>query len=369
MKAERTILSAIVVAGLASVATAATWTGTNDSTWTDVANWGGGPVPGAAVFSGAPTANQPSMGAGRAITSLAFDTAGWNISGSGFTLTVASNSFVHSNGAGTNTVDANLTFSGNSGTSSNLTIGDDNTLIVTGNISMGGGAGKSMSGGINKTGTLVVNGSLTGLPDAQRPFSVFSNSPTSIGLASSHSFATGRGFGGTVPTVSVNNTNFWAPGTGTFLSPGYDPTTPISTMSFVGPGTNGSGVNLINSKLIMDIGTTLGDNDQIIAGNFMNRSSGGVTGFGLNGAELALRGTTIADGNYTLITETGTGQYSGTFGSMTFNGVAANPSNFLLTYSATSVVLSVTGMGVPEPTALAFLSVGALLMGRRRRVA
>lgn len=87
-------------------------------------------------------------------------------------------------------------------------------------------------------------------------------------------------------------------------------------------------------------------------------------------ATLNIVGSVIQDGTYVIINDIGdSNPISGTFGTVLFNGVAANPSNFTVNYNDDFISVDVTGV-VPEPSTYALiagLACGALMVLRRRR--
>lgn len=347
------VLALITVAPLGAQTT---WTGTADTDWNNAANWSAG-VPGSAVFTGSVTANQPSITENVTPSNITFESAGWTLGSAGNSYLPFNN--LSSAGAGVNVIDGRLSFGGNSNTPHTLNIDAGNTLHVTGNFTMNGV--QTYSGG----GNLVVDGTISSIDGAPLGFNLFLNNAGVTNLSNKLSFASGMGLGG-LSDMAVGGYGVIALGSGNFLSPGYDPISPISALTFTSTS-NTAGLNLSNGKLIMDLGTSLGINDQVIAGSGLTRSNG----MTITGAELALRGTAVQMGSYTLLSESG-GSITGTFGSITFNGAPADPGIFSLTYDPgnANIILNVAETIIPEPRAYAAmlgLAVCGLVLMRRRR--
>lgn len=331
-----------LVAGEAAAATTA-WTGAVDSDWAKAGNWTAG-VPAYntdVVFAGTPPANQPGLsGANRSCNTLDIQTAGWTIGGAGHSLTIAYGDYFRSGGAGTNTLHANLSYGGNSATMHTLTVGSGNTLRCSGTL--------ALPRAVTGNGTLVLT-SATPLPVGDWPFgtlTVHVNGPGTVALQGL-TFASGGGFGGTASSITLRKYGWIGLADGGIFSPG-DCSKPISTLALAA-AVNPAGVNMggPSSKLVIDIGSTPGSNDQIVLGTLSYD-------FLLNGCELALRGPVpLQDGDYTILTETVAGSdYVGAFGSVTYNGVPATPDHFTVSYRPASILLSVSGMAVEKGTIL-----------------
>lgn len=349
------ILPLLTLIPAISVAAATVWTGDIDTDWTNVSNWDDG-LPGDAVFAGSPTANQPSFSSNQGVNTLTFSSAGWTIDANGNNLGPYYD--LSSAGSGTNVINGNVSFGGNSGTAHTLNIGSGNTLDISGNFSWGGVQATTGSG------TLAIGGSVTGF-ESTLSFSLFLNSASTITLSNGLNFESGSGFGGTA-NVAVNGYGVFAPGSGTFVSPGYAGTTPISSVTYTA-GYASAGVNLTGSTLIMDIGTAVGTNDQIIVGSGLTRNGG----FNLGSATLDLQGTGILTGAYTLLS-LDSGTYTGTFGDIYYNGEEViDDSVFQIEYTGSGVVLNVLqNVGaIPEPSALVFILglSGLVFIGAGRR--
>ena len=111
------------------------WTGGLTTRWNTADNWTGRVAPGAslpAVLEGTPTAT-PTLASNAVAKGVAFRTAGWTISGTGYVLTVGSDG-IDSAGAGTNDVRPGVALSADS----TWTIDAGNTLVLRGALNAGG---------------------------------------------------------------------------------------------------------------------------------------------------------------------------------------------------------------------------------------
>ena len=121
-----TSLPAAITNGSIHVVPGGYWTGSAGTAWQTPVNWSSAMAPGPtfkAVFDGLPVANQPALGQSESVSSLLFKTAGWTVSGGSHTLTVGAGG-ISSSGAGTNTVNPTVNFTGNAAVS----VGQGNTL-------------------------------------------------------------------------------------------------------------------------------------------------------------------------------------------------------------------------------------------------
>ena len=143
------------------------WSGTLTTDFELAANWNLLLPPSApvndittdiAAFSGAVTANQPTLTLNRSINGLQFTTAsgGWTLGGA-FTLSLGSGG-INTNGqtSGTNTVSANLQLAA----ASSWLVGTGGTLVVSGQVSSTGAFGLTLNNGSN-AGTLKLNNANT----------------------------------------------------------------------------------------------------------------------------------------------------------------------------------------------------------------
>jgi len=135
------------------------WTGGAGTAWQSPGNWSSAMAPGptfTAVFDGPPVANQPALSQSESVNSLLFKTAGWTISGSGFTLTVGAGG-ISSSGTGTNTVNPTVNFTG----PAVINVGPENTLVLAA-IDVGANAlAKSGAGTLVLAGAGVCGGGTT----------------------------------------------------------------------------------------------------------------------------------------------------------------------------------------------------------------
>ncbi|MEA3211483.1 MAG: hypothetical protein QOE70_4540 [Chthoniobacter sp.] len=158
----------------ASVAKAApiTWTGTTSTDFELGSNWGGTAptddlVTDIGLFTGAATANQPSLTKTRAINGLRFDTDAWTLSGGAFTLNLGAGGInAGAQITGTNTISATLGI----GAAQTWQVGTGGTMAVTGDVTgttfgiiKSGGGALTLSGivGIGSGGFAVNGGTLT----------------------------------------------------------------------------------------------------------------------------------------------------------------------------------------------------------------
>jgi len=143
------------------------WTGTVNTDFELAANWNVLLPPSApvndittdiAVFSGAVTANQPTLTISRSIYGLQFTTAsgGWTLGGA-FTLSLGA-AGINTNGqtSGTNTISGNVQLAA----ASTWLVGTGGTLLVTGQVSSTGAFGLTVNNGSN-AGALKLNGANT----------------------------------------------------------------------------------------------------------------------------------------------------------------------------------------------------------------
>lgn len=156
-----TLALSVLVSPLAFAATL-TWEGDETASWATGGNWSTGYAPGATtadavIFSGTPSANQPTLTANApagsgSITSLQFDTAGWTISGAYLLTLTSSGNVISSSGSGTNTISSNLSFGASS---QSVSVASGNTLVTSGTISSGDNTTKTGAG------TWRIQGSIT----------------------------------------------------------------------------------------------------------------------------------------------------------------------------------------------------------------
>ncbi len=169
---------------------------------------------------------------------------------------------------------------------------------------------------------------------------------------------------GRLETVQYGNGQFagtLAPGGDGILLP------EIGTFTLGSENANRSGIDFLSgSTMAFDIGSGgVGDNDKVEI-DFHNVPSLDIE----SGVTLALFGSTIQDGTYTLIEDIGTSaNIEGTFDFITFNGVdVSSDGRFLVNYGVNDI--SVTLVSIPELSSFA-LFLGALsacvLFLRRRR--
>jgi autotransporter-associated beta strand protein len=148
-----------------------TWTGVASTEWTTSGNWLAGSPPPAtdtAIFSGALTANQPTLTSGQAVGGLDFESTGWSINGTGQLLTINSGGLNSSStNAGVNTIHTNVGL----GASQQWNTDSGNTVNLTGTLTLNGntltkvGAGTVQLGGTGGTGsgTLLLNNGMVQL--------------------------------------------------------------------------------------------------------------------------------------------------------------------------------------------------------------
>ncbi|NLF31407.1 MAG: PEP-CTERM sorting domain-containing protein [Planctomycetes bacterium] len=340
----------------------AVWTGDMNTKWSEPSNWLGGAMPlggEIATLTGAPTANQPDVNLWATVGTLNFESAGWTVtSAGGYGLSFNTVNAITSAGAGVNTVDVALSDSYVQGMT--FQAGTDNTLVITRDFTQRRDYGTAGDGTIIFQGTGSSN--QTWLLNAG---TTLFNHPTQQNFDSGTTVAAGSTLGGAAPAFQISAYGTIALADGASLSPGGDgvygdlisalriKSASATTRAYADMGGTAS-------SLVMDLGSTLGSNDQIIVD--LSASNGY---FYLRGCELALRGgAVLADGDYTILTEA-TGNYSGTFGTVTYNGAPVDPSQFQVTYNPDSVVVSVTG--VPEPATAGLIALGALALAARRR--
>jgi hypothetical protein len=336
----------------AALAGSDTWTGNVSSNWFATGNWLGGSVPSSsdtATFAGVPTSNQPYLGSGfPGIGTIDFQSAGWTVSAApNANLTFGRSPAITSSGAGTNVLrvpfsDAYLSLSFQANTGNTLVLEKDYT--------------QRRAYSTVGVGTIVFKGtsSATAQNWSYGPGVTLHNCPT-VHVFNTGTVAAGGTLGGTVPLIQIY-ANKYGPTliftNGSHLSPGGDGWygNKISTMTIRTDSTNNKGsatMSGTNSSVVIDIGNRLGSND-CLAIDFQRSDSI----FYLRGCELALRGDgPLADGNYTILSVQ-SGSYTDTFGRVTYNGQAAQPGTFAVSYSPSSIVVSVSGMGRSGGTAL-----------------
>ena len=151
-----------------SQAATITWNGATDTTYATGGNWIGGAAPASstttdiALFSGAPTANQPYVTAARSVNGIRFTnaTGGWTLggdTGASFTIGAGGISTVGQT-SGTNTISARLDLRN----SQTWEVGTGGTLVLTGAlVTAFPGGGNLAIGTAGNTGTVVLNPSAT----------------------------------------------------------------------------------------------------------------------------------------------------------------------------------------------------------------
>ncbi len=136
------------------------WDGDTDNLWTTGNNWGNptgtaptnGDFGDIAIFAGTPTANQPTLTASRGIQGVDFQSGGWSINGTGFTLTTRS-----INSPGNNTFNAGFqTIYGGT-----IFVGTGSTLTVNGVATHNGGGNNDGINSKTGEGTVRYNGGIS----------------------------------------------------------------------------------------------------------------------------------------------------------------------------------------------------------------
>ncbi len=348
-----------------------TWTGLGaDDFWNTSGNWSPG-TPGfneTAIFNGSAIPVDVN-GVSKVGVSLDFQTAGWTISdipGTG-NLRIdggISPYDINSVGSGVNTIAAKLTTTGSATISYN--IGANNTLVLSGDNSL------KKTSTITGSGTLVYNG-----PDQSPSYNQDYVMSGDVTILANNQIALGK-------SATFGNGTLGGTGRIGMLDGGSDYTFENSTIAPGGNGTFGAEIESLdfglaggqagsilfgdNSTLAIQLGTTLGSNDLMTYES--QRGNEGVKITGTN-TTLALFGTTVEAGTYeifTIFASAGGSDLEGTFDTVTFNGVAVDPSDITVTYAADSINVNVL-TAIPEPGSLILLGFAglALVIFRRRK--
>lgn len=357
-----------MIANLASGITT-TWTGngaTGPGNWTDAANWDNG-VPtnnDIAQFDASGLANQPDLGASiQNMQQLQFNTSGWTVTsgaGGGIRFISGNVGIFNNTSSGTNTVSVESMTVNGSGDTMNWSVNSGSTLILNGT-TLNRNAGSQLLGG----GTIFLN--QTDTTTGSTNTSGFSGTllTGASGIFAAETSDLGGGIYGGVGTFTFDNfgngtlTGTMAPGGDGVLLP------QIGTLFLTSEDGNRSGLILdTGSTLAMDIGAAgPGDND-LIETDFNGGPSFSIG----SGVTLALSGTIVQAGTYTLIEDIdNSGNFTGTFGAVTWNGadVTGNP-DFQLNYGNDAITITLAT--IPEPSTYGLLvGLGVMLWVIRRR--
>ena len=372
-----TLGAVLLVAGSAGAAWS-TWTGADAATniyWNNGLNWDGG-QPGwldEALFpASAPTQMTVDMNGAwvNGITKLWFETSGYQVidtvGGGGIRFDnddeQEATDDIISKGAGTNEFGALFNIGSAAGTKMFYTETGNHMWFSD----FGGAQAFTVYGG----GTMVIGGT----DDTNRNW----NAMYTIGDANTtvlfnkiaainNSWDTGT-IGGSGGVITYGNSGTTSFNSGITFAPGGDGSTAggdeIGTFTFLSYDLEGTGrwnVNLNSGSVTeMQLGTD-GTADKVVLALTKEQTSGDLSID--SGATLALTGTTVLPGTYTLFENfyTTAPDITGTFGTVTYNG-GALPASWTLHYNGDSITLE-----VPEPATMGLLAIGgAALLARRR---
>jgi autotransporter-associated beta strand protein len=334
------------------------WSGTASSDFELAANWNVILPPSApvndtvtdiAVFSGAVTANQPTLSLNRSINGLQFTTAsgGWTLGGA-FTLSLGGGG-ISTNGqtSGTNTISANVQLA----TASTWLVGTGGTLLVSGQVSSTGAFGLTVNDGSN-AGTLTLDGAntYTGGTTVSAGTLLINNtsgSGTGTGSVTVNNAGTVLGGSGTI-NAGANNV---AINSGATIAPGAAPNTvgalTMTAANVIFTGTSG---NL--ATLAVDISGATADR-LAITGN-LNLST-------LFDRLVVTELATATLQRYQIVTYTGS--LIGIFDTLTL------PSGYWIDYSIPNEIDLVAPVPEPATWFAAVLVAGTVAWSQRRRFA
>ena len=334
------------------------WSGTVNTDFELAANWNLVVPPSApvndtttdiGVFSGAVTANQPTLTLSRSIYGLQFTTAsgGWNLGGA-FTLSLGG-AGISTNGqtSGTNTISANVQLAA----ASTWLVGTGGTLSVSGQISSTGAFGLTLNNGSN-AGTLKLTGANTYTGGTTI------NAGT---LLINNTSGSGTGTG----SVTVNNAGTVLGGSG-FINAGSN-NVAINSGATIAPGAAANTVGAL----------TMTAANVIFTGTNGNLATLAIDVSGATADRLAITGnlnlSTIFDrlvvtelatpalARYQIITYTGS--ITGVFDTLTL------PSGYSIDYSIPNEIDLVAPVPEPATWFAAVLVTGSVAWSQRRRLA
>jgi len=334
------------------------WTGTVNTDFELAANWNVVLPPSApvndtttdiGVFSGAVTANQPTLTLSRSIYGLQFTTAsgGWNPGGA-FTLSLGG-AGISTNGqtSGTNTISANVQLAA----ASTWLVGTGGTLSVSGQISSAGAFGLTLNNGSN-AGTLKLTGANT----------YTGGTTVNAGtLLINNTSGSGTGTG----SVTVNNAGTVLGGSG-FINAGTN-NVAINSGATIAPGAAANTVGALTMTAVNVIFTGTNGNLATLATDVSGATADrlAITG-NLNLStifdRLAVTELTTATlARYQIVTYTGS--LTGVFDTLTL------PSGYSLDYSIPNEIDLVAPVPEPATWFAAVLVTGSVAWSQRRRLA
>jgi autotransporter-associated beta strand protein len=309
-----------------------TWSGTVSTNFETDANWVGGAAPAnsttkdTAVFTGSLTPFQPSLTINRGINGLRFESSGWTLGGSSFTLQLAgggSGGITTTNTSGTNTIACGI----NLNVVQTWTIAAGGTLQLSGvlvsvdstrTLTMAGDGTSVFSG--NNTYTSATNITAGTLIAASNNALGTNTSGTTVSSGASLGFQGGITYS-TTEAVTINGSGVSSAGAITNVS---------GTNSFAGATTLASASTIGSSAGTLTLSGTIANGGFLLtasgAGNLtasgVISGTGGVTKTGngtltLSGANTFSGGTTINGG--TLTAAAGSGSALGSTSAITVN--------------------------------------------------
>lgn len=334
------------------------WSGTLNSDFELGANWNLVLPPSApvndtitdiGVFSGAVTANQPTLTLSRSIYGLQFTTAsgGWNLGGA-FTLSLGG-AGISTNGqtSGTNTISANVQLAAES----TWLVGTGGTLSVSGQISSNGAFGLTLNNGSN-AGTLKLTGANT----------YTGGTTVNAGtLLINNTSGSGTGTG----SVTVNNAGTVLGGSG-FINAGANNVT-INSGATIAPGAAANTVGALTMTAANVIFTGTNGNVATLAIDVSGATADrlAITG-NLNLSTIFDRLVVTELGTATLLRYqivTYTGSLTGVFDTLTL------PSGYSIDYSIPNEIDLVAPVPEPATWFAAVLVTGSVAWSQRRCLA